>query len=398
MFSITKNPYLFLLIFVLLFSSFTTGQKFPPSTHKFSLHSGLHSNPGGDFLSAYSNILNHPNSEWIRLHFGSSELGEKSYIKITSLDNDEHWQILTKQTLNEWGNTSSYIKGSSIKVDLYVAPFEEFIFFEIEEISYSFGNGNNDIPQTICGTDNRFLSYDAAVGRIIYNGNVVGTAWIYTNGKLVTAGHVLPGNCGTETYVVEFAYSSTIGSGGPSKQFVVDCSSVDYHSYSDYAEWSVFDVHLNANTGLHPIVEQNKSYSINKNDIYNGVINGTPLTGVSVTGYGLFNTGHPQSKDTGPITDYNSYEKTIGYLIDTNPASSGSPVIWSGNVIGVHTNGQCHLGTTNKGVSVRHDYFESSLLNNLKYVKTLVRQTTIGGQAKGQVGRWWNNEFKRAPL
>ena len=45
-------------------------------------------------------------------------------------------------------------------------------------------------PENICGEDDRSLSSHPAVGRIWRSNYAHGTAFIISNGKLITAGHV----------------------------------------------------------------------------------------------------------------------------------------------------------------------------------------------------------------
>jgi hypothetical protein len=135
--------------------------------------------------------------------------------------------------------------------------------------------------ETLCGTDNRVASSYKAVGRIYTEpGGEVGTGWILSDGRIVTAAHVL--------YAINSAYiefnvppspdCSTLGRPPLTDRYVINLNSiVKPSSYNVGNDWAIFKVNPNAITGLTPIEAQNAYYFVEQT---------TTPGNIQVIGYG----------------------------------------------------------------------------------------------------------------
>jgi V8-like Glu-specific endopeptidase len=354
-----------------------------------------------------------PDAKWLRLQISDFNLGKASYLILTSLQ-DKGQQRLNAQTLMEWGKTSAYFNGEAVEAELHVAPGETGIFISIAELLVGEAASAGNRQFTLCGGDNRVASTDARVGRInVANtagavSNPYCTAWLVSNGAILTAGHcvdqdpdqggpLLPDgttDAGFFLSVVEFNVPATQNNGStvfanPDDQYPIDATRIrvrfDGAGQGLGKDWSVFACRRNTNTGLLPHEAQGSFFRMT---------NDAPAAGatVRVTGFGTDTGAENQTLQTaaGPYSGESQSNAEIWhrYAVDTNPANSGSPIIWEANglAIGIHTNGGCtSSGGANSGTSFEHDALETALQNfpgaNTVYVDnghpTAIRNGTI---------------------
>ncbi len=353
-----------------------------------------------------------PEAKWLRLQVGEFNLGTKSFLMLTSLQ-DQGRQRLDARTLAEWGKSSAYFNGEAVDVELHVAAGEVGVFVRFTEVLV--GEPRKDNQQfTLCGADNRVASTDARVGRInVANtrgavSNPSCTAWLVSNGALLTAGHCVdadPDQGGPQlpdgiidasfsSSVVEFNVPATQNNGNtvfanPNDQYPIVFATIRYNFNGNGTglgrDWAVFGCSANPNTGLTPHQAQGSFFRMT---------NDTPSVGATlrVTGFGTDTGAENQTLQTATGT-YNGESSSnadvwLRYAVDTTGGNSGSPVIWEANglAIGIHTTGGCtNSGGENTGTSFEHDPLENALQNffggNTVYVDnghpTAVRNGTI---------------------
>lgn len=170
-------------------------------------------------------------------------------------------------------------------------------------------------PENICDNDDsRFSTNYKAIGRVWLNdskGNPFpfpkGTAFIISNGKLITAGHVVND---FQTGVVEFNVPlwDEGQRSAPEDTYTINLGSVVRHINGDGDDWAVFSV--NPKFGLTPIQRQDKYFNIMQT---------TNLQTIRVSGYGE-DTDTPskrfsQQTATGPYDGNDGY--FIQYKVDT---------------------------------------------------------------------------------
>jgi V8-like Glu-specific endopeptidase len=331
-----------------------------------------------------------PDAKWLRLQIGDFNLGKESYLILRSLQGKGQ-QRFNAQTLMEWGKSSAYFNGEAVEVELHIAPGETDIFVRIAEVLV--GEVRKDNRQfTLCGADNRVASDDARVGRInVANtmgavSNPTCTAWLVSNGALLTAGHCVdadPDDTGPmlpdgiidnsfSTSVVEFNVPATQNNGqtvfaDPDDQYPIDFATIRYRFTGTNTgfgkDWAVFGCRANPNTGLLPHQAQGSFFRMT---------NDTPAVGatVRVTGFGTDTGAENQTLQTA-TGGYNGESSSnadiwLRYAVDTTGGNSGSPIIWEANglTIGIHTNAGCtNSGGENRGTSFEHDALENALQN-----------------------------------
>ena len=351
-------------------------------------------------------VVHVPGAPWLRLHVGSYHLGPDSFLTFTSLE-DGGRQRLDAKTLPQWYDTTAMFNGDAVEVELHLAAGEEGVFATIDELTVGerVGAAENAAdeggpvaePETLCGGDSRVASNDGRVGRI--SGC---TAWLISNGGVLTAGHcadsdpdkdgpLLPDGVldlsGLMSFNVPLSDSDgTLNASVPEDQYPIDTSDVvwrfDGEGQGLGKDWAVFGLNPNSTTqerahiaqGFFRMTRENPAFRILPPD----------FDIIRITGYGKDDTptgtgGGRNSRNRTNQTSTGLYlgESSSGsnrwhkYSVDTEPANSGSPVIWNtdsstgnliGFTIGIHTNGGCGADSgSNKGTSFEVNALEIAI-------------------------------------
>lgn len=309
----------------------------------------------------YSEVVEAPGADWIRLWFGDVVLPEGAEMLITSERTGEH-QVLTAETLVQWSNSSAYFAGDAVYVDVVMPAGAEGRV----EVSGVHAGLPPLAPRTICGsTDDRELSRDQRANRLAPQGC---TAWLFNNrpNSAATANHC--GAAGGDALWFNVPLRTSSGSvvpPSPEDQYPVDGSSVQ--SAGNWGlgnDWQVFGVFSNSNTGLGPVDAGKASYVLADSA---PAPDGRPI---NITGYGTTSNPVPDSWYAVQKTHTGAYWSrsgtTIRYQADTTGGNSGSAVLDVENqrVIGIHTNGGCSssASSSNSGTSIDNTGFRNALM------------------------------------
>ena len=350
---------------VLILTSLTTtalAQSMLSERKPYVLHSGVHDGQGGDqgnsiraASRAYEATVNSTKAPWLRLHFDTYELGEQSYILITSLE-DGAYQRLDAKSIEHWRGASAFFNGDAVRVELYVAPEDKAIHFELNEImagkrtgqptrgalrknsqgvvktsggtarerteaptrgvwpiaweANDAGDCETSFPFAMAcdGVDERVPSTDPAVARGVYQRGIPAvdtvassTAYLISNGAFLTAGHTVnPADHIPLMYEFDVPASDPDGTANfshPDDQYPYDAASLVFEEAGVGNDWGVFDVFPNANTGLTAIQAQDAYYRITRDTA--PAVNET----LRITGYGNDNVprgsgGNPMDPDS----------------------------------------------------------------------------------------------------
>jgi len=411
--------YIILVINILLLSNFIIGQQGIIKFHtlNFEISSGSYNGNGMSLEKKFTEIIDLGEIPWTRIKFENTELGQKSYIKITNLIDGEY-QILNSNSIEKWEYTSAFFNGGLLKIELFVDKDDINVNFNVREIFIGIRQSELQTPSAdgICdGIDNRNASNHKAVGRILIQRNneiiSVCTGWISSIGKIITASHCFDDlfNYPGAIAVIEFnvPYSEpdgTIRHPSPEFQFAIDRNSVirsgDMSVGNDWAIFSAYN-----NSLQQPIQVQNSSlivYDIRDiNSIFSligfGLDGPPPFYGGSVRD----STNHTQQKDfTQPVSQTGTNNiifdgDIIKYKIDAHNSNSGSPIINEtyNCAIGIHTHGECQIDGFNKGTSVSNVNF----FNSLYPPRTVfLNQTTEDGSiiSGSKLYYWKNSTFQ----
>ena len=368
---------LFISFLTLIISVFSSAQIMQNEV-EYNLASGVFD--GTNLLiptNLYSKIISYPDANSLRIKFNSVNLGRNSFIIVRSLQ-DDLWQKLNSESIEQWYNITAYLNGESLEISLFVGPGDHGIFFNISNLIVE-----NEAIQTddLCGSDNRTPSNNKAIGRIVKsNYDPCGTGWILFDGRIASAGHVLSGQ---SNLIIEFNVPDYYpGHPGPNDQYSINHSSVIKHNKETGDDWALMSVFPNSNTNLLPKEAQNAFFQVEQN---------TSTMTVRVTGYGIDDgsANYTQQTSTGPQTAVTG--TTIWHSVDTRGANSGSPIIneSNGKAIGIHTDGGCLDPSlqSNFGTS----FTNTSLWNeiNPEIDFTVYQKKNSGAELVGTyIGRW----------
>lgn len=343
---------------------------------------------------AFKEIIRVEGAQWLRLTFAEATLAPGSYIQITSLK-DGGTQRLDAGALALWGNTSAFFNGDAVTFELVAPPGDTETRVRMERLWYGdpaliaalamsgLTPPGTNAPVSLCGPDNRVASTESRVGRLWGHVNGSCTAWLISNGAVLTAGHCVdldPDGSGSQlpdgtldlSGVMEFNVplsqaNGSVNMAAPEDQFPIDFTSFTWRFDGEGQglgkDWAVFRINPNTTTGERAHVGRG----------FFRVTNGNPAVNATmrVTGFGS-DTGtanFTNQTDTGPYVGENSSGANIWhrYQVDTTGGNSGSPIIWTlnGYTVGIHTNAGCNSDGTgaNNGTSFEVDALETAMQN-----------------------------------
>ena len=320
----------------------------PRRTEAYSWSSGRYDGAGDGAIAsemAIRSILAVPGSPWMQLNFSQADLGQRSYVEITSTL-DGATQRLDAKTLRQWHHRSAYFNGDAVEVSLFVDPQDRGVSIDVFQVVIGEAPPST---KSICGSDNRIASSEGRVARI----DPIGcTGWIAENGKLLTAGHCLAGSGNT---TLSFNPPQSLSNGtvqfpGPDDQYSINQGSFQFTNGGVSNDWGIFTVANNSQTGLQPIQAQG-SFDV-RQDL--GPAN------IRITGFGVDSGSTNQTNQTHVGPNTGSSGTTMRYATDTQGGNSGSPIVdeATGESVGIHTHGGCSAsGGNNNGTS----FFNSNL-------------------------------------
>jgi len=373
----------------------------PESGKRIERDSGLRSGLETGAITYLKEELSVPDWRWIRVYFTDCALGERSFIRITStLDGDE--QILDARNMPYWRGASAFFNGDTVVVEFVVDPADHDVFVHLAGVAGGFDPPAPVMSRTLCGADDRVVSFDSRVSRIAKDTGDPNeplawcTAWQVSNGALLTAGHCVDdnvdGNVDTDflTGVIQFNVPLSDCDGAPNHPPAADQYPIDaVTAFSWFGtgmsvgrDWAVMSALPNG--GASPHIARgwfrmtNELPQVGANVRVTGF--GTDSTPMGCSGDPMFPANEQnQTNQTayGPfvseITEANAI--TLEYEADTTGGNSGSPIIWDGQNItfGIHTNGGCAEDSgSNAGTSFELDALENAIGNfpgaNSRYV------------------------------
>jgi len=367
-----------------------------------SLSSGIQNNDGFVPRLAFAADVSATNQlRRIRVHFSEYQFGAGSYARLQSMPDGQE-QRLDAAAMKGWSGTSGMFNGSVVRVELYVAPGDQGVFFVADSIigdcatcgvSDPAWHGPPPGAETLCGGDDRVGSSDNRVGRI--NGGCTG--WLVANGGVLTAGHcgIAAGSIFEVNIPPSAANGATIAA-AIQDQFPVLAGSITTVNNGVGNDWTVCRLGTN-NLGEYaherhgffrmtrelPGVGQ--TIRITGCGIDNApqgsqpTVCGNTDTGGNCTHFGLNAQSQTLQTSAGGFMGESGSEPRLSlqYATDTEPANSGSPIIWEANgyAIGIHTAGGCNGGGgANNGTSFELNALENAIAAvpgpNARYLDT----------------------------
>jgi hypothetical protein len=321
-------------------------------------------------IEEHLNTLDH--APWMQLVFGNVDLGENSYLIITS-EFDQDQQFFNNQSIEEWTYHSAFFKGESVMVQLYVAPGDKNISAEITEIIAGEYTDGIALPLSLCGADNRVASgFPNIDGRLMPLGC---TGWINNGGFYVTAGHCLDVTS-PNLQIMEFDVPASLANGttqpaAVEDQYPVTYSSRVFQNVQIGDDWGIYNCGANSNTGLTPAQARRTYYHLSK-DVAPATFRvrgfGVDETPPGSTGFRNAQNQTLQYHD-GPSLGENVVSATRvfwEYQVDTEGGNSGSAIHGAGTPdfftsVGIHTNAGCTATDGNTGTGLEADDTENAM-------------------------------------
>jgi len=364
---------------------------FPEGTQPAPVFSGVHANEGTTEVVVFSTVLRATNAHAVRVRFSDCQLGLRSHLRLTSIE-DGATQRLDRVSIEWWQNTSVWFNGTDVRLELVAASGESGVSVRVSELVTRCACPVFQAA-TLCGADNRVSASDNRVGRL---GNC--TAWLLSNGAVLTAGHCAPSTAVFEVNVPASQANGTTVASRPEDQYPVDPNSWTWFNNGTGDDWAVFRLNPNGITGAFPHARHG---FFRPSQI-------TPVPAAStirVMGFGTDNT--PTGSSGGNNAQHATLQSATGpfvgafgggndvesrYRVDTEPGNSGSPIEWiqTGYTVGIHTAGGCADDpfTSNVGTSFNNGQLASTLENfagpNTRYMD----QLTPGGRTGSLFQPW----------
>ncbi len=359
----------------------------PPFGRSLEVDTGRSHNDGATPRVVFTQELRVPDWTWTRVYLADGHLGQRSYIRLTSLE-DGDIQTLDASALRSWRGASAYFNGDAVLIELIVDPVDRDVFVRIAGVA-----GSEFRPpaleRTLCGGDERTASADSRVCRIAKDTGDPDeplawcTAWQISNGALLTAGHCvdddLDGLADADFLggVIQFNVPASDCDGAPNHPPAADqypiwnVTAFSYfgEGFSQGRDWAVFSALGNEDGTPHT----SRGWYRMTNEL--------PLAGSTtrVTGFGTDNTpaGCAGDLNAANQTNQSALGLWVGevpggsgialwHTVDTTGGNSGSPIIWEAQniTIGIHTNGGCTAeGGVNVGTSFELDALETAIAN-----------------------------------
>jgi len=330
---------------------------------------------------------------WVQLQFGEVNLGDNSYITITSA-HDKDFQFLNKESIIDWQNHSAFFKGDRVKVELHVAPNDAGVQLNVAKMIVGdfVGGVAIDLTRSQCGpSDDRLTLSRKADGRMMPLGC---TGWIAATGFYLTAGHCLDGGAASiVTFEFDVPPSLCDGTTQPAAvndQYPIIFGSVTWKNSAGLGnDWGMFNCSANSNTGLLPREGRRAYYHLSKDHTV------VSASDIRIIGYGSDDVpvgcgpgnrnSDSQTLQWHGLSSSNLGESGTGntiwweYTVDTEGGNSGSAIsLWNGEMhaIGIHTNAGCNPPASgNNGTSFESNDLEAAMNT---YVQTEVEYVDIG--------------------
>jgi V8-like Glu-specific endopeptidase len=315
---------------------------------------------------------------WMQLKFENVNLGNDSYVLITSLF-DRDFQYFNAKSIADWHNYSALFKGNAVNVELFVAPNDQNISLRVTELIVGefIGDDITQMNRTQCGPyDDRSSSgYPYVDGRLMTFGC---TGWTTSAGFYLTAGHcevLLSSSTIFEFHVPASLANGTTQPASVTNQYPVNYTTSVGQNAGTGDDYGIYSCGANSNTGLTPTEAERAYYHLSKDlNPPNMFVRGYGTDNVPPGSTGGYNSDNQTLQfHTGPANGEVGSGSDIywEYQTDTEGGNSGSADLASGisgadfTAVGIHTHGGC--ATTNpptgynKGTSFEADDTEVSM-------------------------------------
>ena len=295
----------------------------------YHLDSGVQNNPALEAQAVFVDVVAIQDAAWLRIYFAEVHLEAGSFIRITSLL-DQEVQELDANGLAMWDNSSAYFNGNALLVELVAAPGTTKNRLVIDQVAME---ATVALPVGICGLcgpDDRVPSGEEWTGRLLPAG-CTASVW-NTDSCLVSAGHCMGGNMVLQFRVPDSSPGCGLRHPPVSEQFPI--TSFQFTNGGVGNDWAVMTSGTNF-LGERPFDRYGE---------FRPIASRSPGVGNALTiwGYGVDSQctrSQTQQTSGGSVTNvFNTYFR---YNVDVTGGNSGSAVIRNGEILGIVTHCPC---------------------------------------------------------
>ncbi len=371
----SRSTTVLFVAFVLAALTMGQGDPLPMTRVPVELASGQLTNGTTDARTVWAEVLTIPTASSVQLVFEVADLGNDDDVLIVRGAENDEMQRLTRLVLKQWRNHSAWFNGSTVTLELQLSPGSSAQVAVGAAFAFLAPMAPPAGLDSLCGADDRVLSTDARVNRLVITSTQTGggcTGWLINSRNVIlSAGHCaspLP-----DYFVIaEFNYplSNALGEiqhPGVADQFPVDQTTIQANNGGVGNDWAVARLHPNS-SGETASQRQGGWFTL----VTTLPIYAPPLLipTFRVTGNGSDSTpnytyNYVQQTSTGPSHGYSG--DVVQHRVDTTDGGSGSPIIdvASGAVVGIHTNAGCDATPTsyNTGTSVLNAGLQAAIAN-----------------------------------
>lgn len=365
---------------------------FTPLMADVAFDSGLVTNAGPNDAVVAVEQVHVPGAAWIRLNLdgtlldGDESIGQGAYLRITSLL-DGAVQTMHATHLEQWGRHSAYFNGDAVLVELIAPPASGSSKLVVAGAIYDLvpeqtADDGDASPRTYCGAiDNRELSDDPRVARIVFSNGSIGTTFIIDdpNHTFLTSGSVAAALLTTSVIQfhapLTFPNGTTLNHPSPEHQYVADLTSIQRISGATGTgnNWGYFGALPNSTTNLTPFQAGGEYFELA--DVI------PPVDGRPVRSYGNGFTQPPifrtwsfvQKTEVGEYVGFSGTR--IQFRVDLTNGDSGAAILdeTTGKIIGIAVEDGCtEFGGSNAGTAVNNPNLRMALNHPLGVCVALV--------------------------
>ena len=311
----------------------------------YYVDSGLLPNPTVSAQVLDQELVRIEGAAWLRVYFGDVELGNGSYLRITS-DLDGEVQELDAEALATWSHSTAYFNGDTVRVELVGGPETQRNRLVIDRIAWETEVAVPTGSCGICGPDDRVLSAEDFAARLLPAGC---SAMIYNSQSCaVSAGHCIGGGMVLQFRVPLSNSNCNVNHPPVSEQFPVQQFAFTNGGVGN--DWSVLVMGTN-NLGEKPF---------DRYGTYMPIATTPPASGQSLTiwGYGVDSQctrSQVQQTSGGQVTSVGSTH--LQHSVDATYGNSGSSLVRDGQeILGIAT----HCPCPNWGTRIDHPSFAAA--------------------------------------
>ena len=295
----------------------------------YHLDSGVQNNPAIGAQTVFSDVVSIEDAAWLRIYFAQVQLEADSFIRITSLL-DQEVQELDTNGLAMWENSSAYFNGNALLVEIVAAPGTAKNRFVIDQVATEATVALPAGTCGICGADNRLRSTEDWSARLLPAG-CSSSVW-NTESCIVSAGHCMGGNMVIQFRVPNSQNNCNLNHPPVADQFPI--TSFLFTNGGVGNDWAVMTSGTN-NLG---------QKAFDRYGEFRPIASAPPLVNqaLSIWGYGIdspCSLSQTQQTSNGVVSSVSA--TLIRHNVDATFGNSGSGIIRNGEILAIVTHCPC---------------------------------------------------------